>query len=90
MAATILIAEDDVVQRRLVENMVQKGGYETAVVDGGVAAGLVVVGLLPDHRVAADHDHIAGANFLSGFHRTRELEKGVRRNWLHPPKSLLF
>jgi len=28
MAATILIADDDPVQRRLVENMVQKCGYE--------------------------------------------------------------
>src|SRR5215468_8042702 len=38
MAATILIADDDAVQRRLVENMVQKCGYETAVVDTGDAA----------------------------------------------------
>ena len=28
MAASILIADDDAVQRRLVENMVQKCGYE--------------------------------------------------------------
>jgi DNA-binding NtrC family response regulator len=35
MAATILIADDDPVQRRLVENMVQKCGYETLVVDSG-------------------------------------------------------
>src|SRR5438045_3469814 len=38
MAATILIADDDAVQRRLVENMVQKCGYETAIVDSGDAA----------------------------------------------------
>jgi DNA-binding NtrC family response regulator len=38
MAATILIADDDAVQRRLVENMVQKSGYETAVVESGDAA----------------------------------------------------
>ena len=38
MAATILIADDDAVQRRLIENMVQKCGYETAVVDSGDAA----------------------------------------------------
>jgi DNA-binding NtrC family response regulator len=37
MAATILIADDDAVQRRLVENMVQKCGYETIVVDSGDA-----------------------------------------------------
>jgi DNA-binding NtrC family response regulator len=38
MAATILIADDDAVARRLVENMVQKCGYETSVVDSGDAA----------------------------------------------------
>jgi DNA-binding NtrC family response regulator len=38
MAATILIADDDAVARRLVENMVQKCGYETTVVDSGDAA----------------------------------------------------
>src|ERR1700761_5823851 len=38
MAATILIADDDAVQRRLVENMVQKCGYEALAVDSGDAA----------------------------------------------------
>ncbi len=38
MAATILIADDDAVQRRLVENMVQRCGYEPLVVDSGDAA----------------------------------------------------
>src|SRR5437660_11107703 len=38
MAATILIADDDAVQRRLVENMVQKCGYAPLVVDSGDAA----------------------------------------------------
>jgi DNA-binding NtrC family response regulator len=37
MAATILIADDDPVQRRLVENMAQKCGYEALVVDSGDA-----------------------------------------------------
>jgi DNA-binding NtrC family response regulator len=37
MPATILIADDDAVQRRLVENMVQKCGYETVIVDSGDA-----------------------------------------------------
>jgi DNA-binding NtrC family response regulator len=35
---SILIADDDAVARRLVENMVQKCGYETVVVDSGDAA----------------------------------------------------
>src|SRR5258706_1091290 len=38
MAASILIADDDAVQRRLVENMVQKCGYEAVVVYSGDAA----------------------------------------------------
>src|ERR1700761_7772767 len=37
MAASILIADDDAVQSRLVENMVQKCGYEAVVVDSGDA-----------------------------------------------------
>jgi DNA-binding NtrC family response regulator len=49
MAATILIADDDPVQRRLVENMVQKCGYETVVVDSGDAAVGAVTG--PDAPV---------------------------------------
>src|SRR5665213_2650428 len=38
MAASILIADDDAVARRLVENMVQKCGYEVIVLDSGDAA----------------------------------------------------
>ena len=44
MAASILIADDDAVQRRLVENMVQKCGYETVVVDSGDAAIAMLTG----------------------------------------------
>jgi DNA-binding NtrC family response regulator len=38
MAASILIVDDDLVQRRLLENMVQKCGYEAVVADSGDAA----------------------------------------------------
>src|ERR1051326_746866 len=38
MAVTVLIADDDAVQRRLVENMVQRCGYEAIAVDSGDAA----------------------------------------------------
>src|SRR5260221_7370895 len=38
MAASILIVDDDAVARRLFENMVQKCGYETVVVESGDAA----------------------------------------------------
>src|SRR6186713_1050029 len=44
MAATILIADDDAVQRRLVENMVQKCGYEPLVAEGGDAAATLLTG----------------------------------------------
>src|SRR5215831_17703741 len=38
MAATVLIADDDAVQRRLVENMVQRSGYQTVTFESGDAA----------------------------------------------------
>ncbi|WP_425908639.1 sigma-54-dependent transcriptional regulator [Nitrobacter sp. TKz-YC02] len=38
MTATILIADDDAVQRRLVENMVRRCGYEAMVVESGDTA----------------------------------------------------
>jgi DNA-binding NtrC family response regulator len=44
MAARILIVDDDAVARRLVENMVQKCGYETMVVDSGDAAITMLTG----------------------------------------------
>jgi DNA-binding NtrC family response regulator len=44
MAATILIVDDDPVQRRLVENMVQKCGYEAVVADSGDAAITMLTG----------------------------------------------
>ena len=45
MAATILIADDDAVQRRLVEAMVQKCGYQTVVVDSGDAVMAMLTGM---------------------------------------------
>jgi len=36
--------------------------------DSGIAAGLVVFGLLYDQRIIADHNHVASADFLCGFH----------------------
>ena len=38
MTATILIADDDAVQRRLLDNMVQRMGYHTALAESGEAA----------------------------------------------------
>src|ERR1700693_5314408 len=49
MAASILIADDDAVQRRLVENMGQKCGYEAVVADTGDAAIAMLTG--PDAPV---------------------------------------
>ena len=44
MAATILIADDDAVQRRLVENMVQKCGYHAVLADSGDTAVAMLTG----------------------------------------------
>src|ERR1700742_2714500 len=44
MAASILIADDDAVQRRLVESMVQKCGYEAVIADSGDAAITILTG----------------------------------------------
>src|SRR6201981_3410040 len=44
MAASILITDDDAVQRRLIENMVQKCVYQAVVVDSGDAAIALLTG----------------------------------------------
>jgi DNA-binding NtrC family response regulator len=44
MAETILIVEDDTVQRRLIENMVRRFGYETTAVESGDAAIAILFG----------------------------------------------
>jgi DNA-binding NtrC family response regulator len=44
MAETILIVDDDPVQRRLIENMVARAGYEAVTVDGGDAAAALLTG----------------------------------------------
>src|SRR2546423_2083897 len=51
MAASILIVDDDPVQRRLVEHMVQKCGYDALVVDSGDAA---IAMLTAPHAPAID------------------------------------
>ena len=44
MAERVLIVDDDPVQRRLIENMVSRFGYEAAVVEGGQAAVEMLLG----------------------------------------------
>ena len=44
MPDTVLIADDDPVQRRLVESMVQRFGYEALTADGGDAALRMLIG----------------------------------------------
>jgi DNA-binding NtrC family response regulator len=44
MAEAILIVDDDPVQRRLVENMVRRFGYEAVIVEGGDAAVTMLCG----------------------------------------------
>jgi DNA-binding NtrC family response regulator len=54
MTATILIADDDAVQRRLLENMVQRMGYHAVTADSGDAA----LAHLPRNREAGPIDAI--------------------------------
>ena len=56
MAERILIVDDDPVQRRLIENMAQRAGYETATAEGGEAALAVMLGAEapPIHGVVLD------------------------------------
>ena len=56
MAASILIVDDDAVQRRLVENMVQKAGYEAVVVDSGDAAIALLAAPLSAQEKAAGRE----------------------------------
>src|ERR1700681_3722668 len=44
MPETILIVDDDPVQRRLLENMVARAGYEAMTLDGGDAAAALLTG----------------------------------------------
>ncbi|TAK47658.1 MAG: sigma-54-dependent Fis family transcriptional regulator [Xanthobacteraceae bacterium] len=44
MAATILVVDDDPVQRRLLENMVQRSGYGVVTAEGGDAAMALLTG----------------------------------------------
>src|SRR5476651_1308852 len=79
MAATILIADDDPVQRRLVENMVQKCGYEVIVADGGDAAIAMLAG--PD---AATIDALVLDLVMPGLDGMGVLEK-IREAGLNIP-----
>ena len=63
MAALILVVDDDPVQRRLLEGMVQKFGYDVVSTEGGDAA-----------DVSARAELTAGGTDLETafFHLTRE------------------
>jgi len=75
MPATILIADDDAIQRRLVENMVQRCGYKTVVVDSGDAA---IAALTGDEGPAIDAVVLdlvmPGLDGLGVLARMRELD----------------
>src|SRR4051812_37780110 len=49
MSETVLIVDDDPVQRRLVENMVQRFGYRTLLAEGGDAAAAMLTGASASH-----------------------------------------
>ena len=44
MSAVVLVVDDDPVQRRLIENMVQRFGYKALTADGGDAAAKLLCG----------------------------------------------
>ena len=50
MSEVVLIVDDDPVQRRLLEAMVQRFGYQALVADGGDAAVKLLVG--PEARAS--------------------------------------
>jgi DNA-binding NtrC family response regulator len=54
MAACVLIVDDDPVQRRLLENMVRRFGYEPVMADGGDAAWTVLSASQPVDCVVLD------------------------------------
>ncbi len=49
MPQSVLIVDDDPVQRRLVENMVQRFGYDAITAEGGDAATVILCGPEPKH-----------------------------------------
>ena len=49
MSETVLIVDDDPVQRRLLENMVQRFGYRTLLAEGGDAAAAMLTGASGSH-----------------------------------------
>src|SRR6476469_6356308 len=51
MSERILIVDDDPVQRRLLESMVRRAGYEVVIAEGGDAAAAILTG--PDASIDA-------------------------------------
>ncbi len=79
MPTRILIADDDAVQRRLVENMVQRFGYEAIVVDSGDAALALLVSPDAPHIDAVVLDLV-----MPGLDGMGVLDK-MRENAIHVP-----
>ena len=74
MSRCIPCARDDLLELvvGLVDGLGRRIGeqvFEFELDDGGVAATLAVFGFLDDEGIVADHDDVADAEFLSGFHR---------------------
>src|SRR5262249_2374442 len=49
MVERVLVVDDDPVQRRLLENMVRKFGYEPVLAESGEGAAALLVGANPEH-----------------------------------------
>ena len=53
MSERILVVDDDPVQRRLIENMVRKFGYEAIVAEGGDQAARILTAMPPRRSIAS-------------------------------------
>lgn len=73
MAERVLIVDDDPVQRRLIENLLQRFGYEANTADGGEAALDLILGADPPRIDAVILDlMMPGIDGLAVLERLRE------------------
>jgi DNA-binding NtrC family response regulator len=78
MAERILIVDDDPVQRRLIENLLQRFGYEPVTADGGEAALDLILGADPPRIDAIILDlMMPGIDGLAVLERLREAASAI-------------
>jgi len=78
MAERVLIVDDDPVQRRLIENLLQRFGYEAATAEGGEVALQLILGADPPRIDAIILDlMMPGINGLTVLGRLREAANAI-------------